>query len=319
MSEANIVQEVQYLLTNHGPRAIEAIIAIGLAADAFFIYERSINDGIQSLINTYGISGNFMTQVWEGRNVNLPFPELGGLITQVYSRHLPDLINVWSQATGSLDYFANNPGVLPLRYTQFLCEFYQELLANLNNQLEQQISFSDYLVRRNLFISNAVGNITMPTQHLMVPNTINRSLLPGLVIPTSIGIIWYLAQNLYNMIRGFRGRLSTYRRRFIPNLDDFPYLERSWDNMIHAHVNPHNMRSVMNDNVRSLERIYEENQQALTELQVNQQIRELNEEEINMLNSLNNRIGTDLTNLNNARESRRIQLQLMEIIESELE
>jgi len=75
----------------------------------------------------------------------------------------------------------------------------------------------------------------------------------------------------------------------------------------------------MDEHVRSLERVYNQHQSMLTQLQQDQLSRELDQVERNMLNDLNSRVVSDLSNLNNARAARIIQLEQMNLIESEVE
>lgn len=74
----------------------------------------------------------------------------------------------------------------------------------------------------------------------------------------------------------------------------------------------------MDEHVRSLERVYNQNQSMLRQLEQDQLSGELDQVGRNMLNDFNSRIVSDLSNLNNARAARIIQLELMDLIESEV-
>jgi len=305
-------------MDTHGPEVIDAIVALGYAAQTFLTYEASLMEGIQQLSNEFANVGNFMTQVWQGLNVNLPYPRLDISIVGVHLGHMPDLLNVWTGTTQALQYFNNSDLVLPVRYTRFLHDFLSELLANLYAPLEQHITFADYLINRSLFNANPNTNALTPLQISYNRILANPNLVPGLVIPNGIAVLWYLCQNIDNIIENLRDRLSA-SRTVLPEREELIYLELTRYNMEMAHVNPVNMRSVMDEHVRSLERVYNQHQSMLTQLQQDQLSRELDQVERNMLNDLNSRVVSDLSNLNNARAARIIQLEQMNLIESEVE
>ena len=192
------------------------------------------------------------------------------------------------------------------------------MLANLYAPLEQHITFADYLINRSLFNANPNTNALTPLQISYNRILANPNLVPGLVIPNGIAVLWYLCQNIDNIIENLRDRLSA-SRTVLPEREELIYLELTRYNIEMAHVNPVNMRSVMDEHVRSLERVYNQHQSMLTQLQQDQLSRELDQVERNMLNDLNSRVVSDLSNLNNARAARIIQLEQMNLIESEVE
>ena len=63
ISDESIRRELQSLMDTHGPEVIDAIVALGYAAQTFLTYEASLMEGIQQLSNEFANVGNFMTQV----------------------------------------------------------------------------------------------------------------------------------------------------------------------------------------------------------------------------------------------------------------
>lgn len=280
-------------------------------------FEASLMEGFQQLSNGYVNVGNFMTEVWQGLNVNLPYPRLDTSIVRVHLRHMPDLLNVWTGTTQALEYFNNTDLELPVRYTRFLYDFFTDLLANIYRPLEQNITFADYLRSRNLFNADPITNVLTPVEIRNNRILANPNLLPGLVIPNGIAVLWYLCQNIDNIIENLRDRLLA-SRTVLPDREELIYLELTRFNMRMAHVNPENMRNVMDEHVRSLEIVYNQNQSMLRQLEQDQLSGELDEVGRNMLNDFNSRVVSDLSNLSNARAARIIQLEQMGLIESEV-